>query len=171
MSTVNFNMSELKQFFQNMENAAKGEFKEEFTIWLEAVGFDFLKVIQDEIKNRKVMDSRLLLDSFTRNDKGNVWELSDGGLTLEIGTNVNYADYVEKGHWTNPKGITQRFVPGYWKGDRFIYDKNAKTGMLLKQKWVEGKHYFESALRIYEKTFKESAEKKLQQWIDNYFNI
>lgn len=95
----------------------------------------------------------------------------DDGLTLEVGTNVNYANYVEKGHWTNPQGTAQRFVPGYWEGDRFIYDKNAESGMVLKQKWIEGKHYFESALRIYETIFKESTERKLQQWIDNYFTV
>lgn len=171
MSTVNFDMSELKQFFQQMENAARGNFKEDFTVWLEAIGFDFLRVVQDEIKNRKVIDSRLLLDSFTKDDSGNVWRMLDDGLTLEVGTNVNYANYVEKGHWTNPQGTAQRFVPGYWEGDRFIYDKNAESGMVLKQKWIEGKHYFESALRIYETIFKESTERKLQQWIDNYFTV
>ncbi len=171
MSTVNFDMSELKQFFQQMENAARGKFKEDFTVWLEAIGFDFLRVVQDEIKNRKVIDSRLLLDSFTKDDSGNVWRMLDDGLTLEVGTNVNYANYVEKGHWTNPQGTAQRFVPGYWEGDRFIYDKNAESGMVLKQKWIEGKHYFESALRIYETIFKESTERKLQQWIDNYFTV
>lgn len=171
MSTINFDMSELKQFFQQMENAARGKFKEDFTVWLEAIGFDFLRVVQDEIKNRKVIDSRLLLDSFTKDDSGNVWRMLDDGLTLEVGTNVNYANYVEKGHWTNPQGTAQRFVPGYWEGDRFIYDKNAESGMVLKQKWIEGKHYFESALRIYETIFKESTERKLQQWIDNYFTV
>jgi len=161
MSTINFDMSELKQFFQQMENVARGKF----------IGFDFLRVVQDEIKNRKVIDSRLLLDSFTKDDSGNVWRMLDDGLTLEVGTNVNYANYVEKGHWTNPQGTAQRFVPGYWEGDRFIYDKNAESGMVLKQKWIEGKHYFESALRIYETIFKESTERKLQQWIDNYFTV
>ncbi len=171
MSTINFDMSELKQFFQQMENVARGKFKEDFTVWLEAIGFDFLRVVQDEIKNRKVIDSRLLLDSFTKNDRGNIWRMLNSGLTLEVGTNVNYANYVEKGHWTNPQGTAQRFVPGYWEGDRFIYDKNAESGMVLKQKWIEGKHYFESALRIYETIFKESTERKLQQWIDNYFTV
>ncbi len=169
MATVEFDMRELKQFFQQMEQAAKGDFKKDFSLWIEAVGFDFLKVVQDEIENRKVMDSRLLLNSFTKNAEGNIWELSSDGLTLEIGTNVNYANYVEKGHWTNPQGVEQRFVPGYWNDDRFIYDKNAKTGMVLKQKWINGKHYFESALRIYETIFEKSAEKKLQEWITKYF--
>lgn len=169
MSTVEFDMSEFREFFQTLDKVARGEFRKEFEEYLEAVGFDFLRVVQDEIVRRKVMDSRLLLASFERGADGNVWELSDGGLTLEVGTNVEYAGYVEDGHWKNSAGVERRFVPGYWEGDRFIYDPAAKTGMLLKQDWVEGKHYFESAMRIYNKIFQASAEIKLQEWIDKYF--
>ena len=169
MATVEFDMSEIREFFQSMERAAKGDFKKDMEEWLEAVGTDFLRVVQDEIVRRKVLDTRLLLNSFTKGDGGNVWELSDGDLTLEVGTNVEYAGYVNDGHWTNPKGVQRRWVPGYWEGDRFIYDPSAKTGMLLKQHWVEGAHYFESALRIYEKMFQVEAEKKLQEWLDKYF--
>ena len=170
MSTVEFDMSEFKDFFQAMDKAAKGEFRKELEEYIEAVGFDFLKVVQDEIIRRKVMDSRLLLASFEKGDDGNVWELTDGGLTLEVGTNVEYAKYVEDGHWKNATGVERRWVPGHWEGDRFIYDPTEKnSGMLLKQVWVEGKHYFESALRIYNKIFKASADAKLQEWIDNYF--
>ena len=100
---------------------------------------------------------------------GNVWEVSDGGLSLEVGTNVEYAAYVNDGHWTNPKGVDRRFAPGTWEGDRFVYDPGAKTGMVLKQKWVEGAHYFDSAVRIFEKMFPDILEAKLQEWIDSYF--
>lgn len=133
VATVEFDMSEIREFFQSMERAAKGDFKKDMEEWLEAVGTDFLRVVQDEIVRRKVLDTRLLLNSFTKGDGGNVWELSDGDLTLEVGTNVEYAGYVNDGHWTNPKGVQRRWVPGYWEGDRFIYDPSAKTGMLLKQ--------------------------------------
>lgn len=169
MATVEFDMTEFREFFQRLGNAARGDFRKEMELYLEAVGFDFLRVVQDEIVRREVLDSRLLLASFEKGNDGNVWELTDGGLTLEVGTNVSYAGYVNDGHWTNAKGVERRFVPGYWQGDRFIYDPGAKGGMLLKQHWVEGKHYFESALRIYEKIFQESAETKLQEWIDKYF--
>jgi len=169
MASVEFDMSEYREFFGRLERAAKGDFRKEMELYLEGVGFDFLRVVQDEIVRRRVMDSRLLLASFERGNDGNVWELTDGGLTLEIGTNLNYAGYVNDGHWTNTKGVERRWVPGYWRGDRFIYDPTAKTGMLLKQHWVEGAHYFESALRIYEKIFYESAEAKLQDWLDKYF--
>lgn len=166
---VDIDMSEFKEFFNKMERAAKGEFRKELEQYLEGVGFDFLRVVQDEIVRRKVMDTRLLLASFEKGGDGNVWELTDGGLTLEIGTNVEYAKYVNDGHWTNKKGVSQRFVPGYWKGSRFIYDPKAKGGMMLKQHWVEGKHYFDSALRIYNKIFQASLEVKMQEWLDRYF--
>lgn len=170
MSTVEFDMSEFREFFQKLGKAARGEFRKELELYLEAVGFDFLKEVQDEIERRKVMDSRQLLASFTRGGNGNVWKLTDGGLTLEVGTNLDYASYVENGHWKNSKGVKQRWVPGRWEGDRFIYDPaETKSGMLLKQDWVEGKHYFERALRIYNKIFQASSKAKLQEWLDSYF--
>lgn len=171
MATVEFDMREFKEFFRRMERAVKGDFKKEFELFLEGVGFDFLRVVQDEIERRKVLDSRLLLASFEKGADGNVWELTDGGLTLEVGTNVEYANWVEKGHAQQPG----RFIPGYWTGPpedesaKFIYDRNADSGMVLKERYVNGKHYFESALRIYNRIFKAEAEVKLKEWIDKYF--
>lgn len=95
--------------------------------------------------------------------------MSDSGLTLEVGTNVEYASYVNDGHWTCKKGEKMRFVPGYWSGNRFIYDSSAKSGMMLKQNWVKGAHYWESGLRILDKMLPGLIEAKLQQWINSYF--
>lgn len=164
MAVFDFDMGEMKSFFEKLGQVAQGELKEEMTLWLEAVGEDFLRVVQDEIVRRNVIDTRLLLASFERGAGGNVWEISDGGLTLEVGTNVEYAEWVESGHSQQPG----RFIPGSWSGDRFVYDPSAKGGMVLKMSWVNGKHYFESALRIYEKIFQTSAEIKLQEWLDKY---
>lgn len=169
MATVDFDMREFREFFQRMESAAKGDFRKEMELFLEGLGNEFLRILQDEIVRREVVDSRLLLASFEKGSDGNVWELTDDGLTLEVGTNVTYAGYVNDGHWTNTKGVERRFVPGYWDGDRFIYDPSAEGGMMLKQHWVEGKHYWESALRILDKIYPELLEAKLQQWLDSYF--
>lgn len=166
---VDIDMSEFREFFGKFERAARGDFRSEVEQFLEATGFDFLRVVQDEIERRQVLDSRQLLASFTRGDDGNVWELTDGGLTLEVGTNLDYAGYVNDGHWTNTAGVERRWVPGYWDGDRFIYDPAADTGMLLKQHWVEGKHYFDSALRIYDKIFQATARAKMSEWLEKYF--
>ena len=111
----------------------------------------------------------MLLASFHKGDGNNLWELTEGNLTLEVGSTLEYAGYVNDGHWTNPKGVDKRFVPGYWQGDRFIYDPTAEGGMVLKQHFVDGKPYFDSALRILDKMLPEFLDKKLQEWLDNYF--
>ena len=169
MATVEFDMSEFREFFQRMERAARGDFRKELEQFMEGLGNEFLRILQDEIVRRQVIDSRLLLASFEKGNDQNVWEISDGGLTLEVGTNVEYAGYVNDGHWTNTKGVERRFVPGYWEGDRFIYDRSAEGGMMLKQHWVEGAHYLESALRILDRIYPELLERKMQQWLDSYF--
>lgn len=169
MATVEFDMSEFREFFQRMERAARGDFRKELEQFMEGLGNEFLRILQDEIVRRQVVDSRLLLASFEKGNDQNVWEISDGGLTLEVGTNVEYAGYVNDGHWTNTKGVERRFVPGYWEGDRFIYDRSAEGGMMLKQHWVEGAHYWESALRILDRIYPELLERKMQQWLDSYF--
>lgn len=167
---VDIDMAEFKEFFGSVERAAKGEFRKEFELFLEGLGNEFLRILQDEIVRRKVLDSRQLLASFEKGGNGNVWNIQEGGLVLEVGTNLDYAGYVNDGHWTNAKGIERRWVPGRWEGDRFIYDPDEiKSGMLLKQHWVEGKHYWESALRILDKIYPELLEAKLQEWLDSYF--
>lgn len=166
---VDFDLSQFNAFFARLKQAASGDFRKELELFMQALGTDFLRVCEDEIIRRKVMDTRLLLASFHEGGDGNVWDVTDGGLTLEVGTNVSYAAYVNDGHWTNPTGVKTRFVPGTWEGDRFIYEPGAKTGMVLKQKWVEGAHYFDSAVRIFEKLFPDMLEKKLQEWTNKYF--
>lgn len=166
---MDIDMSEFREFFGSVEKAAKGEFRKEIEVFLEGLGNEFLRIVQDEIVRRGALDSRLLLASFEKGADGNVWSIEEGGLVLEVGTNVDYAGYVNDGHWTNTKGVERRWVPGYWNGDRFIYDPAAETGMLLKQHWVKGKHYFDSALRILGRIYPELLETKLQEWLDRYF--
>lgn len=169
-STASFDFSEFEDFFKRLQRAANGDFKKELALFMEGLGFEFLRIVEDEIIRRKVMDTRLLLTSFHKSSAEGVWQLNESGLTLEVGTNVTYASFVNDGHWTNKKGQDTRFVPGRWSGDRFIYEPGAKTGMVLKQKWVEGAHYWESAIRILEKIYPKLLDAKLQDWIDRYFS-
>jgi hypothetical protein len=64
MSRLDIDMTEFKEFFGKMEQFAKGQFKEELIEYVDTIGFDFLRVVQDEIVRRKVIDTRLLLASF-----------------------------------------------------------------------------------------------------------
>ena len=166
---VDIDMSEFKAFFNRLDRAAKGEFRKELVLFLEEIGNEFLQILQGEIVRRQITDSGQLLASFEKGADGSIWELKEGGLTLEVGTSLNYAAYVNDGHWTNPGGVEMCFVPGYWDNDRFIYDPSAEGGMILKQHWVEGTHYWESALRILNQIYPEILEAKLQEWITRYF--
>ena len=140
-STIKIDLSSFSAFYARLSSAARGDFKKELELFLEATGEELLNICQDEIIRRKVVDTRLLLNSFQRGDGDNVWVWSDGKLKLEVGTNVEYAKYVNDGHWTCAKGEIGRFIPGVWNGDKFEYSPGAKTGMYLKQQWVEGKHH------------------------------
>jgi hypothetical protein len=166
----------LKKFIDDLDKAANGGFEEQLELWLEAMGMEFLDIIQDEIIKTKTVDTRRLLNSFNRSDKDNVWELNSGKLTLHVGTNVHYASHVNDGHNTVDldSGKDSRWVPGYWEGDHFVYDPNATdangkpTGMLLIQRWVDGTGYWDHAFAIFAKMFDKSLEKKLQAWLDKF---
>jgi len=166
---VTFDLNEIKEFVGRLQRAAGGDFRKEIASFLEALGDEFLRLVEDEIIRRNVMDTRLLLTSFHKGAGENVWVLNEGGLALEVGTNVDYASYVNDGHWTCPKGVSMRFVPGSFDGGGFTYDPSAKTGMVLRQRWVEGAHFWESAVRIMEKMMPDLMEAKVQQWLNSYF--
>ena len=114
-----FESDDMKQFFGKCSSAGNSDFKKALSVFVQGLGLEFLRVIQDEIIRLKVIDTRLLLSSFHIGDNGNA-ELSEGDLTVEVGTNVEYAKFVNDGHWTCGKGEAMRFVPGRWSGNRFI---------------------------------------------------
>ena len=167
---VRIDTSELNAFVKKLNGAGQGQFKKELRVFLEGLADDFLSLVQDEIIQRQVVDTRLLLHSFHKGDNNSVYQWSDGGMTIEVGTNLEYASYVNDGHWTNPKGVKTRWVPGYWEGETFTYDPDAKTGMLLKQRWVEGTHYFDNALLLMEQVLPNILEEKMQEWLNSYFS-
>lgn len=163
MVKIEVDTSELSTFFNKCIHAGSGELKKEFELFLEGIGMEFLRIIQDEIISKQVVDTRLLLSSFQKSDQNNVWELNQGSLILEVGTNVEYAKYVNDGHWNDA-----RFVPGIWYNDKFYYIPDEKTGMMLKSQFIEGKHFWEDGIKVLEKMLPKMLEEKMQQWLERY---
>lgn len=161
----------LDEFINAIKKAEKGGFSDKLGLWLDAMGMEFLDLIQNEIRDTGTVDTRRLLNSFQRGDRDNMWTLSEGSLVLDVGTNLDYASFANDGHFTiDPsKGRDRRWVPGYWSGGRFKYDPGADTGMLLKFTWIDGSGYWDNALAIFEKMFERSLDKKLQDWMDSEF--
>lgn len=167
MQLVEIDMSNMKDFVKRMEQAANSGFREELEILLDALGDEYLRILQDEIIRLKVVDTRELLNSFHKFDTGGGWK-SGTELTLEVGSNLVYAQWVNDGHHQQPG----RFIPGEWQGDRFVYQPGAESGMVLKKDWVEGKHFIETSLAIMERKVGPAIfEKKVQEWLNSYFRI
>lgn len=61
---------------------------------------------------------------------------------VDIRSPAHYAGWVNDGHSQQPG----RFIPGTWKGGKFRYSRNAKTGMVLKKSHVEGKKFVEKSI-------------------------
>jgi len=136
--------------------------KRDFTTFLEGEGFKLLDIVQDKIIGMEVVDTRRLLNSFDKGGNDNVWTIKNGGLTLEIGTNVEYAAFVNDGHRQK-----RRWVPGRWNGDKFIYDPSSNTGMMLTERFVPGKPYWDNAIATFERIFQQDG----QQWVDKWVQI
>ncbi|MCR5824855.1 MAG: HK97 gp10 family phage protein [Lachnospiraceae bacterium] len=164
---VQVDVTELKEFCEKVRKAGDGELKRELAEFLDGTGFEVLRIIEDEIIRVKAVDTRQLLHSFHKGSADGIYELNEGDLTLEIGTNVEYAQWVNDGHHQTPG----RFIPGEWTGNgKFRYSSGAKTGMVLQASWVEGKHYMEHSVKAIEKIFPKLVEKKLTEWFTSYFS-
>lgn len=148
-----------REFSAKLNRMANG-LDQNVALWLEASGFQFLEEVQNQIISLGVVDTRLLLNSFTKGDGENVWRSSDGGLTLDVGTTVSYAKVVNDGHQQ-----VRRFVPGRWEGHNFEYDPHAPTGMMLTAKFIEGRPYWDNAIAIYERMFQTAFDRQFRQWV------
>lgn len=170
MATEEF-VEGLDEFIEQLDFAAKRAFKKKMKEWNDAIAFEFLRIVQDEIKLKQIVRTRLLLNSFQRGNVNNLWSYNNSAKTeLEVGTNLKYASYVNDGHYLNPHGQAVRFVPGYWKNsEEFVYERGHEGGMTLKQRWIEGYHFWEKSLFAIERIALRSMEIKMQEWIDEFF--
>ncbi|PEA03400.1 HK97 gp10 family phage protein [Bacillus cereus] len=149
-----------REFSAKLNRMANG-LNQNVALWLEASGFQFLEEVQNQIISLGVVDTRMLLNSFTQGDEGNVWRSSDGGLVLDIGTSIRYAKAQNDG-WQQ----VRRWVPGHWEGGSFEYDPmERESGMMLTAKFIEGRPYWDNAVAIYERMFQTAFDRKFRQWV------
>ena len=159
--------SQLEQLARQFERAAENT-KQFAGDVLDEMGEKFLDIVQEEIMRAKNVDTRLMLSSFSRGSGYGIYDLDIGALTLTVGTKVEYAKWVNDGHRQTPG----RFVPGYFKGGKFTYQKGAKTGMILKQNRVEGSKFFDKSIMAFRNALPElskRAEKEFETFIQRYF--
>lgn len=86
--------------------------------------------------------------------------------TVVVLNNLRYASYVEYGHRQQPG----RFIPGYWEGERFVYDPEAEGGMVLKDSWVKGRFMLTISTQELEQQAPALLEKKLYKFLKGCFD-
>lgn len=158
----------LREFARKLRVAGGPALREELRQLNNAMGMELLSRAQDEVIGAHAVVTGNLVNSLSKGGSDNVWEEGGGGLTLDVGTNLEYARYVNDGHHTTPAGVAERWVPGHWSGGRFIYEPGATTGMRLKRKWVEGIHFWERAVEGCRPIFDRAAEIAVQRWAARY---
>lgn len=175
MSKFEVDCSEIKEFISELSKFSGGSLKKELQLFLDGLGLEFLRIVSDEIKSRNVIDTRMLLQSFSKGDSNNCWKWTDSYQTLEVGSLLEYAASVNNGHWTCKKGLPGRFVPGdvvldsKGKVIEFTYNPKAKTGIYLKQQWIKARPYFSYSFEVVSNTLPEMMEAKIDQIFARYF--
>lgn len=100
----------LKQLNTALKEAASGGFSRQASRWLEECGQDFLEIVKSELISTQTIDTEKLLSSFEKGAEDNLWIVQSGGLSLEVGTQLDYASCLNDGHWTSKQDV--RWVPG-----------------------------------------------------------
>ena len=95
------------------------------------------------------------------------WKIGDikkSGDTydVDIFTDNEYAPFVEN-------GFRAHFVPGYWEGKQFVYDKNAKTGMQVGKpgSWVSGKFMLRISTKEVEQEMPRIIEHRKKKFLES----
>lgn len=79
----------------------------------------------------------------------------------EIGTNVEYALYVNDGHVQHRRFLPISYLSAGGRG-KYIQPGNTK-GIMLKEKYIPGKHFLENGMRQAEPRLKTIGESFMQQ--------
>lgn len=83
------------------------------------------------------------------------------GSTIEVlvGNSSEYASFIEK-------GFRSHFVPGYWVGNSFQYDRTAGEGMFVggaKNRFVPGKYMLEKATQPTERRIYQYLNRRIEE--------
>ncbi len=155
----------LDEFRRKLERLEKHEMEKIMAVIVYELGERLLAAIQDEIDRQNLIDTGTLWNSFTQGGDGNIWVFDQDRdtLTLEVGSNLTYAEYLNDGY-TIEKG---HFVPGYWNSvGKFIYDPDAKGGFWARPRSFIGRKYFDIALHGFQGGVKKLIENRLEKELE-----
>lgn len=113
-------LKNLKQCRDNLKTLKK-DMPKQLEQMVVAEGVKFVKEAKRIVDAEKIYASRYYKKSFHSDDGA---KFEGNKIKVVIGNTANYASYIEK-------GFRSHFVPGYWQNNVFVYDRNAKKGMIV----------------------------------------
>jgi hypothetical protein len=154
---LDWDFSELIDFADNLGNLPK--FQQELELATKEIAAKLHKML---IKNTPVDFGTLQAFWQTGENYSYMVTRKSNGFEVTLINRAIYALWVNDGHRQRPG----RFIPGYWEGNKFRYDKDADGGMVLKKSWVKGKFFVEIAIvqLIGGQQIEQVVNKHLQKW-------
>lgn len=134
-----FGFEELEAMFtRNLEN---------FPEWKKKELYRLGRILQDDVKKYTPVDTSNLVQNIEM-------EVQDGNSVM-VGTNVEYAEAVEKGHIQHRRFLPAKYLSSV-RGRQYL--GNNQNGIMLKERFVEGSHMFQRALQEYPNKATEEVE-------------
>lgn len=112
------------------------------------------------------IDTGRLWNSLSRGSSGNIWTFSGktGNFTLCAGSSVEYSRYVNDGYNTS-----RHWVPGTIDGQgKFIYQRGAKTGLMVRARTYKGVKYFDIGFDEMKKEAPEVVKYELERFAEGF---
>ena len=122
------------------------KWEEKKVVLLQKIG----TVMEEEIKPLIPVDTSRLESSFTVS--------VTGSESVSYSTNVEYALYVNDGHVQHKRFLPLRYLSADGKA-KYVHGNNSK-GIMLKERYVAGKHYIENVMT--------TAHPRIETLIDSF---
>lgn len=122
------------------------KWEEKKIVLLQRIG----NIMEEEIKPLIPVDTSNLVDKFTVS--------VTGSESVSYSTNVEYALYVNDGHVQHKRFLPIRCLSAGGRS-KYVHSNNAK-GIMLKERYVAGKHYIENGMA--------TAHPRIETLIDDF---
>jgi hypothetical protein len=142
---------EFDQFVKKYEN-----FSREYNKFVSQF---LLKMAYRTVRGTKLLTPVDTGDLRNRWDVGSV-KRSGQYLYVEIINSLEYASYVEDGHWQH-----KRWLPGIFSRNKFKYVRGAKTGIMLREKWIPGRYMARISIAKIQQEIPRRYEMEFNQFI------
>ena len=160
---VKWDFSELEKFADNLADIA------EFNRYCEEAAKEIAEILKNLLVRNTPRITGFLRSKWKTDNVAYDIKRDGNKFLITLINTAEYATWVNDGH----RQHVGQFVPGYWSGNRFIYDVDADGGMVLRQPAVKGRFFVEASInQLHSSVHMEKIiYDKLQKWWKGCLNV